>query len=186
MAGSIFFASDSWHGKSSTTFFVMDFLISQLPDGEIRSQLQDLVDNNIAILDLREPGQSALLDLIAEELPQHIESIGDARIRENLTTRLADLVSLARTQRQKTRQPVGGEQMDTRRMELNRSQSRELGQLYSRFLEAHPEVESEVDGAAMTEEQEAAWAAYSAELRARHKAERSALADRIQAERRRS
>jgi len=74
--------------------------------------------------------------------------------------------------------------MDPRRIELNRRHSREMGALFARFLDAHPEVESEVNGEQMTAEQDAAWTAYSAELLARHQAERSALADEIEAEQR--
>jgi hypothetical protein len=75
--------------------------------------------------------------------------------------------------------------MDPRRIELNRRHSREMGLLFSAFLDAHPDVESEVDGAEMTADQEAAWKAYSAELLGRHQAERSALAAEIEAEQRR-
>jgi hypothetical protein len=75
--------------------------------------------------------------------------------------------------------------MDPRRIELNRRHSREMGVLFSAFLDAHPDVESEVDGAGMTEGQDAAWGAYSAQLLRRHQAERSALADQIEAEQRR-
>jgi hypothetical protein len=75
--------------------------------------------------------------------------------------------------------------MDPRRIELNRRHSREMGLLFSPFLDAHPDVESEVDGAEMTADQEAAWKAYSAELLGRHQAERSALAAEIEAEQRR-
>jgi hypothetical protein len=74
--------------------------------------------------------------------------------------------------------------MDPRRIELNRTHSREMGLLFSQFLDAHPDVESEVDGEQMTAEQEKAWAAFSAQLLARHQAERSALADQIEAEQR--
>ena len=76
--------------------------------------------------------------------------------------------------------------MDPRRIELNRRHSREMGLLFTRFLDAHPDLESEVNGAQMTAEQEAAWTGYSAELLARHRAERSALADQIEAEQRQS
>lgn len=76
--------------------------------------------------------------------------------------------------------------MDSRRIDLNRRHSREMGQLFERFLEAHPDVESEVNGAQMTAEQEAAWTAFRAELLARHRAERSALANTIKAEQGRS
>lgn len=76
--------------------------------------------------------------------------------------------------------------MDPRRIELNRRHSREMGLLFERFLDAHPDVESEVNGVQMTAEQEAAWTVYSAVLLARHRAERSALADQIEAEQRQS
>ncbi|CDP87929.1 MULTISPECIES: hypothetical protein [Mycolicibacterium] len=74
--------------------------------------------------------------------------------------------------------------MDPRRIELNRRHSREMGALFSRFLDEHPDVESEVGDGQMTPEQDSAWAAYSAELLARQQAERSALADQIEAEQR--
>ncbi|WP_280299391.1 hypothetical protein [Nocardia abscessus] len=74
--------------------------------------------------------------------------------------------------------------MDPRRVELNRRHSREMGSLFHQFLDAHPDVESEVGTAPMTEAQQAAWTACSAELLARHRAERSALAAEIEAEQR--
>lgn len=72
--------------------------------------------------------------------------------------------------------------MDPRRIQLNKRHSREMGLLFAKFLDAHPDVESEVHGAQMTEEQDAAWTDYSAGLLARHRAERSALADELEAE----
>ncbi|CRZ17742.1 hypothetical protein [Mycolicibacterium neworleansense] len=73
--------------------------------------------------------------------------------------------------------------MDPRRIELNRKHSREMGALFNQFLDLHPTIESEVNGAQMTPEQDAAWTTFSAQLLARQQAERSALADVIEAER---
>jgi hypothetical protein len=56
--------------------------------------------------------------------------------------------------------------------------------LFTTFLDAHPDIESEVDGEQMTAEQDAAWTVFSAELLAQQQAERSALADQIEAEQR--
>ncbi|MFF5260029.1 hypothetical protein ACFY4C_13855 [Actinomadura viridis] len=61
-----------------------------------------------------------------------------------------------------------------------------MGALFARFLDAHPDVESEVHGEQMTDEQDALWTAFSAELLRRHQAERSALADELEAELRRT
>jgi hypothetical protein len=74
--------------------------------------------------------------------------------------------------------------MDPRRIELNRRQSREMGLLFTQFLNAHPDVEPELAGADMTADQQTEWRVYSGELLARHQAERSALADEIEAEQR--
>jgi hypothetical protein len=76
--------------------------------------------------------------------------------------------------------------MDPRRVELNRVHSIQMGLLFEQFLQAHPDVEPDVDETAMPAEQEAEWTAYSAQLLARQQAERSALADQIEAERQRS
>ncbi|MGV0815339.1 hypothetical protein ABQF34_25585 [Mycolicibacterium boenickei] len=73
--------------------------------------------------------------------------------------------------------------MDPRRIELNRKHSREMGALFNQFLDLHPDIESEVNGAQMTPEQDAAWTEFSGQLLARQQAERSALADVIEAER---
>jgi hypothetical protein len=74
--------------------------------------------------------------------------------------------------------------VDPRRIELNRRHSREMSLLYTQFLDAYPDAESEMDQDQMTAKEEAAWKAYSGELLARHQAERSALADTIEAEQR--
>ena len=74
--------------------------------------------------------------------------------------------------------------MDPRRRELSRRHSQEMGALFRQFVDAHPDVEFYVGE--LTDEQEAAWDAFSGELLARHDAERAALADELEAERRRS
>ncbi|GIH14273.1 hypothetical protein [Rugosimonospora africana] len=75
--------------------------------------------------------------------------------------------------------------MDPRRIALNRRHSQEMGVLFAAFLDDHPDVESEVDGGGMTMGQEDEWETFSAPLLARHQAERSALADQLEAEQRR-
>ncbi len=73
--------------------------------------------------------------------------------------------------------------MDPRRIELNRRHSREMSALFAQFHEEHPDIESELDDVQMSPEQDDAWTAFSAQLLARQQAERSALADIIEAER---
>lgn len=73
--------------------------------------------------------------------------------------------------------------MDPRRIELNRRHSQEMGLLFAEFLETHPDIDAELSDA-MTDDEDAAWTAFSAQLLARHQAERAALADQIEAEQR--
>lgn len=73
--------------------------------------------------------------------------------------------------------------MDPRRIALNRKHSIEMGRRFAEFTDIHPEIDFEVEGAGMTAEQDAAWTAFSADLLTRHQAERSALADILEAER---
>ncbi|QFG22292.1 hypothetical protein [Actinomadura sp. WMMB 499] len=72
--------------------------------------------------------------------------------------------------------------MDPRRIALNRRHSIEMGALFAKFTDIHPDIEFEVDDAPMTAEQDAAWTDYSAALLARHQAERAALATELEAE----
>jgi hypothetical protein len=74
--------------------------------------------------------------------------------------------------------------MDPRRIELNRRHSLEMGALFAQFLEAHPDVESEVLGVEMTDAQDDAWTAFSHNLLGRHQAERAELAAEIETEQR--
>jgi hypothetical protein len=98
MAGSIFFANNTWSSKSSATFYVFDFLIDRLPESGTKSQLQEYVENNIAMLNLRNPDQAELVDLIADDLPQHLEATEDPSRRENLHRLLDDLILFAKEQ----------------------------------------------------------------------------------------
>lgn len=73
--------------------------------------------------------------------------------------------------------------MDPRRRALSRRHSQEMGALFRQFVDKHPDVE--FYAGELTEEQEAAWDAFSADLLARHDAQRAALADELEAEQRR-
>jgi len=75
--------------------------------------------------------------------------------------------------------------MDPRRIQLNRRHSIEMGRLFDRFCREHPDNEFGFgESSPQADRDERAWTAYSAELLARHRAERSALADVLEAEQR--
>ncbi|WP_227984654.1 hypothetical protein [Nocardia spumae] len=75
--------------------------------------------------------------------------------------------------------------MDPRRIQLNRRHSIEMGRLFDRFCREHPDNEFGFgEHSAGADRDERMWTAYSAELLARHQAERSELADLLEAEQR--
>ncbi|WP_062994484.1 hypothetical protein [Nocardia mikamii] len=75
--------------------------------------------------------------------------------------------------------------MDPRRIQLNRRHSIEMGRLFDRFCREHPANEFGFgENSPRADRDEQAWTAYSAELLARHQAERSALAEVLEAEQR--
>jgi hypothetical protein len=98
MAGDIFFTNRTWSSRSSITFYVMEYLVSRLPDGPEKDAIQEYVDNNIPVLRLEERNKSHLVDLIADGLPNHVAAVEDPRRRESLEVLLADLFRYAKEQ----------------------------------------------------------------------------------------
>jgi hypothetical protein len=98
MAGGIRFRDHSWASSTSKTLYVFEYLISRLPNGETKDRLRELVDEEIPLLDLRDPKESVLVDLIANDLQNHVESLEDATRRDNLTAAFSDLIEFAKEQ----------------------------------------------------------------------------------------
>lgn len=99
MGGFIQFTSDSWSSSSSMTRYVFEFLLDRLPDGPARSELGELNENNVLLLDLREPANRGLVELLAVALPKHVEHIRDGTLREAFGPALMELSEKADRQR---------------------------------------------------------------------------------------
>jgi hypothetical protein len=106
VAGGFTFADNSWESKSSAVFFAMEFIADHLATGPESDRIRELADNNVLMLDLSGPEQAAAVDVLADELPNHIANIPDAERRRNLTILFSELCSLARNQQNYNRHAI--------------------------------------------------------------------------------
>jgi hypothetical protein len=103
MAGMIFFTENSWSASSWLTFLVMERLADQIDDSAMKDKIIERVDNNLPTLDLSDPTQSPLLDIIVEYLPHHIPVLQDPTHQPDVDLLINQLVGYARTQQQHNR-----------------------------------------------------------------------------------
>lgn len=108
MGGSIFFSQHHWSASGWATRFVLEYLASRVADASTKDKLIEIVENNINMLDLRDPQQAALVDIIADELPSHVAHLNDAKLREILlnSTLFEELYRSAREQRKFNKDPT--------------------------------------------------------------------------------
>jgi hypothetical protein len=86
--------------------FVMEFLADRVSDSSDRNELNGMLADGVAFLNLGDPAQSELVDLIADALPSHIAEIDDVQLRENLQEQYSDLYEYAREQQNYNRDPT--------------------------------------------------------------------------------
>jgi hypothetical protein len=98
VSGPISFTHDAWAENSSITRYVFDFVISRLPEGPQKAELQEWEANNVLLLDLSDPDRRNLVELLALKLPQHTEETSDPALREDFRLRLTALAAHARRQ----------------------------------------------------------------------------------------
>src|SRR5579875_1720446 len=106
MAGTIFFAQHHWAASSWATRLVMEYLASRVDDTSTKNKLIELVENNVLMLDLSDPKQAPLVDILADELPHHPPVLADPRYEKLLTELLAELAAYAREQQDYNRDPT--------------------------------------------------------------------------------
>ncbi|WP_135452754.1 hypothetical protein [Mycobacterium sp. DL99] len=97
MSGYFRFVDDGWSWNSSVTHFLFDFLAEQLPEGAKRSEVVELHDNNVLMMDLREPSNDIIVTTIIEKLPTHLETL-DPDTRSAFQPPLEKLLRLAASQ----------------------------------------------------------------------------------------
>ncbi|OLP01870.1 hypothetical protein BVU76_13065 [Mycolicibacterium porcinum] len=84
------------------THFFFDFLAEQLPDGQKRSEVVELQDSNVLMLDLREPSNDMIVTTIIDNLPTRLETL-DPDIRSAFQPAVDELLRLATSQHRRAR-----------------------------------------------------------------------------------
>jgi hypothetical protein len=73
-------------------------LIAELPQGVRKTQITELRDNNMLILDLRDSSEADLVDIIVNEMPAYVSSTFDPDTAKALAPGFDELSRLARSQ----------------------------------------------------------------------------------------
>lgn len=98
MSGFVRFVDGDWSWNSSMTRIMFDLLEDRLPDGDRKSEIVELRDNNVLMLDLRDPSQDQLVAIIANELNDYLAGRFDADARKDFERGYSELLRLAAAQ----------------------------------------------------------------------------------------
>lgn len=102
MSGFVRFVDGDWSWNSSVTHFLFDFLAEQLPEGPIRSEVLELQENNVLMLDLREPSNDMIVAMIVDKLPAYSQTL-DRDVRSAFQPGVDELLRFASCQRRRMR-----------------------------------------------------------------------------------
>lgn len=95
MGGFVRFVDGDWSWNLSTTRIMFDLLVDRLPDGDRKTDITELRDNNVLMLDLRDPSQDPLVEIIANNLRDYVDRTFAPEIRQTLGPPLDELHRLA-------------------------------------------------------------------------------------------
>ncbi|MCZ8382241.1 hypothetical protein O6P37_25550 [Mycobacterium sp. CPCC 205372] len=79
------------------TRLLFDFLVDRLPEGRLRSDIAELRDNNVLMLDLRTPEQDSVVKTIVDGLPTYLDRL-DSDLQASLRPGFTELLELATAQ----------------------------------------------------------------------------------------
>jgi hypothetical protein len=97
MSGFVRFVSDDWAWSSSMTRVLFDFLVDRLPAGQAKSEVEELRDNNVLMLDLRDQSEDLIVKTIVEALPEYLDGL-DSDLRSSFLPGFTELLNLASEQ----------------------------------------------------------------------------------------
>lgn len=97
MSGFVRFVGDDWAWSSSMTRLLFDFLADSLPEGVSKSDVIELRDNNVLILDLRDPSQDLIVKTILDGLPNYLKNL-HSDLQSSVQPGFAELQRLASAQ----------------------------------------------------------------------------------------
>ncbi|MBU8815074.1 hypothetical protein KL864_04015 [Mycolicibacterium goodii] len=108
VSGFVRFVDGDWSWNSSMTRIMFDLLEDRLPDGDRKAEIVELRDNNVLMLDLRDPSQDQLVAIIANELNDYLAGRFDADARKVLERGYSELLRLAAAQHRRNTEQDGG------------------------------------------------------------------------------
>jgi hypothetical protein len=113
MGGFVRFVDGDWSWNLSTTRIMFDLLVDRLPDGDRKTDIAELRDNNVLMLDLRDPSQDQLVEIIADNLYDYVDRRFAPDIRQTLAQPFEELHRLAvgqlrHNQKSATERDLGG------------------------------------------------------------------------------
>lgn len=87
------------------TRLLFDFLADSLPEGVDKSGVVELRDNNVLILDLRDPSQDLIVKTIIEGLPNYLRNL-DPEIQSSVQPGFTELQRLASSQHRRNQTSI--------------------------------------------------------------------------------
>jgi len=108
VSGFVRFVDGDWSWNSSMTRIMFDLLEDRLPDGDRKAEIVELRDNNVLMLDLRDPSQDQLVAIIANELNDYLAGRFDADARKDFERGYSELLRLAAAQHRRNTEQDGG------------------------------------------------------------------------------
>jgi hypothetical protein len=105
VSGDIFFLQRHWASTGGAVAYVMGYLASQVRDRSTSARLTELAESNVCFLNLSDPEQAELVDIIVDVLPSQVAGLEHEGHREYLRKAFEDLYRCAREQQDYNKDP---------------------------------------------------------------------------------
>jgi hypothetical protein len=105
MSGFVEFVDGNWSWSSSLTRIMFDLLEDRLPEGR-KAQMRELRDENILMLDLRDPAEDPLVEIIVNDLNGYLATRFDTDARKDFEKGFSELLRLAAAQHRHNQESV--------------------------------------------------------------------------------
>ncbi len=109
MGGFFRFVDEDWSWNTSLTVIVFDLLEDRLPDGDRKNEMCELRDNNVLMLDLRDPSDDDIVEIIVNDLKSYMASRFGPEMWKSFEPGFSELLRLASAQHRYNQKSATGE-----------------------------------------------------------------------------
>lgn len=95
MGGFFRFVDEDWSWNTSLTVIVFDLLVDRVPDGPRKAEIAGLRDENLLMLDLRDPSQDDLVEIVVDDLKGYLANRFNPVMWNSLEPGISQLLRLA-------------------------------------------------------------------------------------------